>query len=93
MCGLVEIFLINITFNVSKLIYSNGFVFNRLDNKYFKDLWGFEMNWTNPEDGWNEMKRKQIIHLQQGPFIINVIVTPKPHIPPHYDNFFRCKCN
>ena len=25
---------------------------------FFEDLWGFKTNWTNPQDGWTDEKRK-----------------------------------
>ena len=32
------------------------------DKPYFVDLWGYVMNWTDPEEGWSELKRKSTLH-------------------------------
>lgn len=35
------------------------------NNQTFKDLWGFEHNWFDPEDGWDESKRNLFITWQR----------------------------
>ena len=29
--------------------------------KYFKDLWGYKVNCSDPDDGWNEIKQKMFL--------------------------------
>ena len=38
---------------------------NKNNNQTFKDLWGFEHNWLDPEDGWDDEKRKLFITMQK----------------------------
>ena len=38
---------------------------NENNNQTFKDLWGFEHNWFDPEDGWDESKRNLFITSQK----------------------------
>ena len=35
------------------------------NNQTFKDLWGFEHNWLDPEDGWDDEKRKLFTTMQK----------------------------
>ena len=30
----------------------------------FTDMWGYTVNWTDPEDGWNEARRRQVLNLR-----------------------------
>ena len=31
----------------------------------FKDQWGFPVNWTDPEEGWHETKRKKLLEMDK----------------------------
>ena len=31
----------------------------------FKDQWGFPVNWTDPEEGWDESKRKKLLEMDK----------------------------
>ena len=31
----------------------------------FKDQWGFSVNWTDPEEGWDESKRKKLLEMDK----------------------------
>ena len=37
---------------------------SRLTLPTFKDLWGFEVQWQNTEDGWNPRRRERLIDLE-----------------------------
>ena len=39
--------------------------YQSLDNSFFQDSWGYKINWTNPEDGWNLEKRKMFIDTKR----------------------------
>ena len=38
---------------------------NSNNNQTFKDLWGYEHNWLDPEDGWDDEKRKLFTTMQK----------------------------
>ena len=37
---------------------------SRLNQPTFTDLWGFEVQWQNTEDGWNPRRRERLIDLE-----------------------------
>ena len=37
---------------------------SRLNQPTFTDLWGFEVQWQNTEDGWNHRRRERLIDLE-----------------------------
>ena len=37
---------------------------SRLKQSTFTDLWGFEVQWQNTEDGWNPRRRERLIDLE-----------------------------
>ena len=38
---------------------------SRLNQPTFTDLWGFEVQWQNTEDGWNPRRRERLIDLEK----------------------------
>ena len=30
----------------------------KIPKLFFKDIWGYEINWLNPEDGWTNIRKK-----------------------------------
>ena len=38
---------------------------NQIDKPFFKDLWGYVMNWTDPEEGWSKIKRIKVLKLKE----------------------------
>ena len=35
------------------------------EQPYLKDAWGFKINWTDLEDGWNDAKRKLMVRQKR----------------------------
>jgi hypothetical protein len=38
-------------------------LFSSSSQSFFTDLWGYRINWFDPEDGWDAWKRAQLLKL------------------------------
>ncbi len=46
------------TRGLRELIFSRNQLF-----PFFTDLWGYKINWLDPEDGWDNLKRSELLKL------------------------------
>ena len=37
----------------------------KIPKSFFKDIWGYTINWLNPEDGWTKMRQQLTYTIRQ----------------------------
>ena len=63
----MKVVLLFITFLSFTNSRKNVFLWDKLqryEKSFIKDLWGYNVNWTNTDDGWNSEKRDLFIKLK-----------------------------